>query len=148
MTNCSIVMITPFLNVKFISGSPMFPSLTLTIRPGKGVNVTLTVLWNNYLSSAFFGHIMRYASVWLLCCMGLKSLSIYFPLLNVTIILIFFSRKCTTSPVVMPPGFYCCKRGCSAVYWDYLLLLSRKAGLWCLQKQSTIAWGGCKGSWS
>ena len=52
------------------------------------------------------------------------------------------------SPVVMPPGFYCCKRGCSAVYWDYLLLLSRKAGLWCLQKQSTIAWGGCKGSWS
>ena len=45
-----------FLNVKFISGSPMFPSLTLTIRLGKGVNVTLTVLWHILVQCILWSH--------------------------------------------------------------------------------------------
>ena len=60
---------------------------------------------------------------------------------------IFISRKCTTSPVFMPPDSYCCKRGCSAVYWDDLLHLGWKTSLRCLQGQSTIAWGGRKRPW-
>ena len=137
-----------FLNVKFISGSPMFPSLTLTIRLGKGVNVTLTVLWHILVQCILWSHYEICKRVIIMLYGIEKSMHIFPSVECNNYFKFFFSRKCTTSPVVMPPGFYCCKRGCSAVYWDYLLLLSRKAGLWCLQKQSTIAWGGCKGSWS
>lgn len=36
MTNCSIVMITPFSMSSLFSSSPMFPLLTLTVRLGNG----------------------------------------------------------------------------------------------------------------
>ena len=49
MTNCSIVMITPFSMSSLFSSSPMFPLLTLTVRLGNGENVSMIVLWNIFV---------------------------------------------------------------------------------------------------
>ena len=131
----------------YIRQSNVSITITLTIRLGKGVNVTLTVLWHILVQCILWSHYEICKRV-IIMLYGIEKSMHIFHSVECNNYFNFFSRQCTTSPVVMPPGFYCCKRGCSAVYWDYLLLLSRKAGLWCLQKQSTIAWGGCKGSWS
>ena len=49
MTNCSIVMITPFSMSSLFSSSPLFPLLTLTVRLGNGENVSMIVLWNIFV---------------------------------------------------------------------------------------------------
>ena len=85
-----------FLNVKFISGSPMFPSLTPTIRLGKGVNVTLTVLWHILVQCILWSHYEICKRV-IIMLYGIEKSMHIFPSVECNNYLkFFFSRKCTT----------------------------------------------------